>query len=150
MRFELAETVAAPPDKVFRLTTDVDRFGEWMPGFVRVEKLTPGPLKTGSRFRETRKLFGRESTEEFEATLVDAPRALELFIDGTKGTSGKGEFRFRYAFEHSGEGTLVALAGEVTKMGCIGSVFGFLFAGMFKKMIGKDMTAMKAWIEKQP
>jgi carbon monoxide dehydrogenase subunit G len=150
MRFELADTIAAPPDKVFRLTTDVDRFGEWMPGFVRVEKHTPGPLVTGSRFRETRKMFGRDSTEEFEATLVDAPRTLDLFVDGAKGTSGKGEFRFRYEFSPSGAGTRVKLAGEITKMGCVGAVFGFLFAGLFKKMIGKDLTAMKSWIEKQP
>ena len=150
MRFEIVDTIAAPPEKVFRLITDVDRFGEWMPNFVRVENLTPGPLKIGSRFRETRKVFGRDSTEEFEVTQLDPPRLLALFVDGTKGTSKKGEFRFRHEFAPAPSGTRIRLAGEITKMGCFGSVFGFLFAGMFKKLIGKDVTALKSWIERQP
>jgi carbon monoxide dehydrogenase subunit G len=151
MRFACSADVASAPDKVFRLATDIDRFGEWMPGFVRVERLTEGPTRAGSKWRETRKMFGHEATEEFEVTAIDAPRSLDLFVDGTKGSTKKGEFRFRHLFQPSpAGGTRIVLSGEVSKMGCAGSVFGFLFGGMFRKMVAKDLAALKVWIEKQP
>ena len=71
MRFDCPTTIAAPPEKVFRLATDPDRFHEWMPGFVGVERMPPGPLRVGSRWRETRRMMGHEATEEFEVTTKD-------------------------------------------------------------------------------
>lgn len=151
MRFECGTDIAASPEKVFRLSTDIDRFGEWMPGFVRVERLSEGPMKAGSKWRETRKMFGHEATEEFEVTAFEAPRSLGLFVDGSKGSTKRGEFRFRNLFQLSTSGgTRVVMSGEVSKMGCVGSVFGFFFSGMFRKIVAKDLAAMKAWIEKQP
>jgi len=151
MKFELDRTIDAPPEKVFRLATDPDRFGEWMQGLVRLERATAGPLRIGSRWRETRKVMGNEATEEFEVTALDPPRRLELFVDGAKGSNRKGEHRYAQRFEPAaGGGTRVVLSGEITKLGCVGTVFGFLFAAVFRKIIGKDLDAMKAWIEKQP
>ena len=151
MHFQIDTEVAAPPGKTFLLTTDADRFGEWMPGLVRVERLTQGPVGVGSRWRETRKYMGSEATMEFEVTGFESPRSLDIFVDGKKGDSGKGEFRFRYRFEPSGSGgTRIHVTGDVTKMGCMGAVFGFLFGWLFRKLHKKDLAAMKQWIEKQP
>jgi uncharacterized protein YndB with AHSA1/START domain len=151
LNFELATTIAAPPEKVFRLATDPDRFHEWMPGFVRVERNPPGPIKVGSRWRETRKMMGHEAAEEFEVTTLQAPRRIDLFVDGARGSMKKGEFRFHHTFEPDGSGgTRFAMSGEVEKMGCMGAVFGFMFVGMFRKMVARDLAALKTWIEKQP
>jgi hypothetical protein len=37
-------------------------------------------------------MYGKQAPEQFEVTRVVAPRALGLRVDGTKGTSGKGEY----------------------------------------------------------
>ena len=150
MRFEIDRTIAAPPEKVFRLATDPERFGEWMQGLVRLERATAGPLKSGSRWRETRKVMGSEATEEFEVTALEPPRRFDLYVDGTKGSNRKGEYRFRHRFEPAAGGTRVVMSAEITKLGWMGTVFGFLFVAIFRKIIGKDFDAMKAWIEKHP
>jgi len=150
LRMELRETVAAPPEKVFPALSDPEQVSRWMPGLVRFERLTEGPIRTGSRFREVRKMFGREAAEVFEVTMHDPPRALELFVDGRLGSSRKGEFRFRYALVPRGGSTEVVLTGEIGGMGRIAEFFGRMFAGMMKKAIAKDLARMKAFVEGAP
>ena len=152
MEFEVDVTVNAPQERVFAMLTDLDRFGEWMPNFIRVEKLTEGELAVGSEFREVRKMFGKESSEHFEVTGLEPPRRFDVYVDGTKGTSKKGEFRFTHTFERVNDGTAtkVTLSGKISDTGCMGAVFGFLFKNTFRKMIQKDLDALKAWIESQP
>jgi len=148
LTFELKETIAAPPARVFAAVVDVDRMGEWMPGFVRIERLTPGPLAKGSQFAETRKMFGHEAREVFEVTEFDPPRAMVLFVDGTKGSSRSGWYRFRHTVEPSGAGAVLTLSGEIGgASGCM-ALFGKLMCGPMKKAIAKDLAALKAWIER--
>lgn len=150
MEFRLQETVNAPREKVFELSNDLERAGEWMPNLVRIEPLPGSPRGRGARWRETRRMFGRESTEEFEVTTFEPPSRAEMHVDGAKGTTGRGEFRFRYDYEAAGPGaTLVTLSGSVTGMGCLGAVLGVFFSGMLRKAIAKDLAAMKRWIESQ-
>ena len=150
MTLEFEITVNAPKEKFFALATDVDRFGEWMQGFVRVEHLTDGPMAMGTRFREVRKMFGREAAEEFEVTRWSPPNSFELYVDGTKGASKKGEFHFLHTFEAApGGGTTMRINGEITGMGCVGVLFGWMMKSMFRKMMKKDHAALKAWVEGQ-
>ncbi len=145
--FTLTERIAAPVDAVFAALLDVDSFGRWMPGFVRLERTGSGPLAVGHRFRETRKLFGREATEEFEVTALEPGRALALFVDGTKGSSKRGEYRFRYEFAPEEGGTRMTVHAEIGGMGRVMEWIGRLFAGGMKKAIAKDHAAFKAWVE---
>jgi uncharacterized protein YndB with AHSA1/START domain len=146
--FEVRERIAAPPERVFRALVDVDRMGEWMPGFVRLERLTPGPLRRGSQVRETRKMFGHEASEVFEVTELEPPTRLALHVDGTKGSSKRGWFRFRYDLTPAAGGTDLRMTGEAGGLsGCM-SVFAWLMSGPMKKAIRKDLLAQKAWIER--
>ena len=147
--FTLSEAIDAPPDRVFAVATDLDAAAQWMPNFVGIEKLTAGPIAVGSRWRETRRMFGREATEHFEVTALVPNQSMELHIDGSKGTSGKGEYRFGYTFEPSAEGTLVTLSGEVSGMGKFMELVGRVFVGPMKKAIAKDLAAMRRYIEDQ-
>jgi uncharacterized protein YndB with AHSA1/START domain len=150
IRFELTETIAAPPERVFAIMTDIPAAAHWMPGFVRIERLTGGEFGPGTRFRETRKMYGHEATEEFEVVAMEPPRALELHVDGTKGSSKRGLYRFRYRLEPdaAGAGTRVVLAGELTGLNRLMELLGRLMAGTFKKACAKDLAAMKAYIER--
>jgi uncharacterized protein YndB with AHSA1/START domain len=144
----LREEIAAPPERVFEVLTDLDHAGKWMPNLVRIERLTGAGFRAGTRWRETRKMFGREAAEEFEVQGYEPGKSIELFIDGTKGASKKGYYRFRYNLMPIGKKTLVTLNGEIGGVGKFMEFIGRLFVGAMKKAIAKDLSAMKSYIER--
>lgn len=68
-------TIRAPIDEVWTVATDVERFPESIRGVERVELLTDGAFDEGTRWRETRRMFGREATEEMWVAEVDPGRS---------------------------------------------------------------------------
>lgn len=151
MEIRLAETIRAPIAKVYTLANDIDRAMEWLPAGVKVEKLTEGPLRVGTRYRETRKVLGRADTEVYEITVYDPPNRSEVYADGTKGTAGRGAFRFRIDFAPAGTGaTRVELTGAVTGMGCLGVILYPVIRGILRRHSVADLAGLKAWIERQP
>ena len=65
--------IAARPEKVFGYVTDVRREPEWNPQLREAEKLTPGPIGAGTRYRVR---FGRGvGTAIIENTGFDRPRS---------------------------------------------------------------------------
>lgn len=151
MKTSVSSTINAPMEKVFALVADIDRAGEWMPADARVERLTEGPLRVGSRYRETRPVMGRIDTEEYEITVFDPPNLIEVYADGRKGTAGRGEFRIQIFLDREGPGaTKVTMYGFVTRMGCLGVIAYPLIRGIMRKHLVADLAAVKAWIERQP
>ena len=147
--FDTELAIEAPPERVFSTMVGLVDADKWMKGFVGIERLTPGPPRVGSQFKETRKMMGRSATETFELTEYDPPRRFTLYVDGKKGTSGKGEFRFTYEVLPNGAGTRMRCHAEVTMPGAIANILGKLFKGLLKKVCDKDLFALKEWLEKE-
>ena len=80
VQFEVARHLTAEPERVFEALTNLDGASAWMPGLVKIEPADAAPVKVGTRWRETRRMFGHEATEDFEVTTVDAPRRLGLRV----------------------------------------------------------------------
>jgi carbon monoxide dehydrogenase subunit G len=151
LSFTSEHRIDAPPERVFEAMTNPEGFGRWMQGFVRAERITPGDFGVGTQFRETRKMFGKEATEHFEVTACEPGKRLGLKVDGTKGTTGKGEFRFDYEFEPAGAGTRVRTRAEIDMPGGLFTkIIGKLMKGAFKKACDKDLDALKAYVERGP
>jgi uncharacterized protein YndB with AHSA1/START domain len=131
---------------VFAALTDIERWKDWLPNFVAVEKLTPGPLGSGSEFRETRKMFGKQATEHFRITRVQPPERLDLVIDGSKGASRRGEYVFTYELVPERSGTNVELTGDIRMPGLWGFV-SRMMVGSFKKACHQDLEALKQHLE---
>ncbi|MFY0521668.1 hypothetical protein ACN28I_00080 [Archangium gephyra] len=55
--------MAASPERVFSALKDLDAASKWMPNLVGIEKLSPGKFGVGTKWRETRRMFGREASE---------------------------------------------------------------------------------------
>lgn len=55
-----------------------DNYGRWSPEVKRLEALTPGPLKVGSRMRQVRVDQGRRSESVFRVTAMEAPTRIEF------------------------------------------------------------------------
>lgn len=151
MEFQHTETIQAPLGRVFALTNDIDRAMEWLPPGVRIEKLTAGPTRVGSRYRETRRIMGRDDTEIYEITVLDPPKRSEVWADGTQGTAGRGLFRFRIDFAPEGAtATRVILTGSATRLGCVGLILHPVVRGVMRRHTLADVAGLKAWIERQP
>ncbi len=153
VRFSHSSTIEieAPPDRVFAAMTRPEEIRAWMPGLVALESLTSGETGVGSQWKETRKLMGHHASEVFEVSEYEAPRRLGLRVDGSKGSSRKGEYLFTYDLEPAAGGTRLTMNGEISMPGGWMTRFiGNLFRGMFKKMHEKDLAALKAHAEGRP
>jgi len=73
---EVETRIARPPADVFAALTDVEHWPAWLiaSGILRVERLDPGPLATGSRLRISQTVAGRSAVLD-GAVAVLAPGA---------------------------------------------------------------------------
>lgn len=65
--------VAASPERVWQVLTDVGGAARTLSGVSAVEVLTPEPFGVGTRWRETRKMFGKQATEEMRVAECEPP-----------------------------------------------------------------------------
>lgn len=145
-QFTSSLDVDASPEALLQTLTDFQSWSEWMPGFIDLQVLTPGPFGVGTRWRETRKMFGNEATEEFEVVAFEPPRLLDLRVDGSKGSTGKGSYMFEYRFHPQGGRTHVELNGTVDIPGFGFRLLGGLLIGTFRKACDRDMKALAAYV----
>ncbi|WP_062389977.1 SRPBCC family protein [Demequina iriomotensis] len=65
--------IAAAVERVWEVITDLDFATEVIPSILRIERLEGEGYEVGVRWRETRKMWGREETEEMWVEAADAP-----------------------------------------------------------------------------
>lgn len=147
IHFEVIRAVQVTKHKAYTGLLDLNSTKNWMQGLVKIERLDEGPLKVGSEWRETRKMFGKEATELFEVVELKEPEKIVLRCDGTKGTTGKGEFVFTYILTSKNNHTEIKLDGEINGLTGIAKFFGKMIAGTFKKACAKDLDSLKSYLE---
>jgi uncharacterized protein YndB with AHSA1/START domain len=147
--FSVEQFMDAPPDQVFDAMADLDGAKHWMPGLVSLDRLDAGALGPGSRWKETRKVFGKEAFEVFEVTEFVRPSRLGLRVDGSQGTSGRGEYLFQYYLEPENSGTHVWLDGEIRGLSGLYAFLGRLMVISFKKACAKDLQALSAYLSRR-
>lgn len=96
IQFEVERTAKVNQQDVYHALLDIDHAENWMQGLVKMQRLDEGPMKVGSEWHETRKMYGAKATEHFEVIQLDEPNKIVLRCDGTKGTTGKGEYIYVY------------------------------------------------------
>lgn len=74
----ISKSIHASPERTFEFLTDFAGAPARIRAIKRIEILTPGPIRAGTRFRETRIMFKREATEEMEVLAFDPPRSVVL------------------------------------------------------------------------
>ena len=149
IRFSTKKTFQVPKKDLYTALLDLEAAKHWMQGLVQMERLDEGPMKVGSEWKETRKMFGTKATEQFEVVELEEPDKIVLRCDGTKGTTGKGEYIYTYTISESGNLSEVTLDGEINGLTGLAKLFGKLMAGTFKKACDKDLNALKGYLEKK-
>jgi uncharacterized protein YndB with AHSA1/START domain len=111
VRAEVSIFIDAPPDRVWRMVSDITRMGEWSPITYRCEWLdgSTGPVP-GARFKGSNKMPPAKWWTICEVTESVPGKVFEFrTIDGSLnwGARNKEMTRWRYTFEAEGIGTKV-------------------------------------------
>ena len=88
-----------PVEQVFAFFMDPDKLSTWQSNLIKLEPLTEGPLRPGSRFREIRRINNKEEELEGEITTLELNKRLE-----TK-TMTKPQATVSYTFDPEQGGT---------------------------------------------
>ncbi|WP_109471548.1 SRPBCC family protein [Ornithinimicrobium cavernae] len=79
----VSRIIETTPERVWEVLTDLDRAPETLTGVTDVQRLTDGPYAVGTRWRETRTMFGKKSTEEMWVTASDPWRRSEIHAESS-------------------------------------------------------------------
>jgi uncharacterized protein YndB with AHSA1/START domain len=135
IRIEVSETVHHPREAVFAAAADTEEQLRWDRETLKsVEKLTPGQIGQGARYRGRFKGFG---IVEFEFAEFEAPRRLAVLA-----RIKPGEMRHTFTFETAGDGTRVSQVGELTP-----NLLGRLMAPMIRRMLAKRFHVIASELE---
>lgn len=77
IQHEVTVHLNRPVDQVFAFLMDTSKLSTWQSNLIKSEPLTEGPLRTGSRFREIRRIQGKESEIEGEIVALEPNKRLE-------------------------------------------------------------------------
>ncbi len=132
--------VDAPADAVWQVMTDLERSPQVVSAIGEVERLDSGDgFGVGTRWRETRQMFGREATEEMEVTAVEPGRCYTVEAD-SRGAHYTSTMRVEPVDERRSRVSMV-FAGEPD--GLVSKVFattiGKLFEGATRKALQSDL-----------
>jgi len=143
---QVSKEIHAPREKVFEVFADLPNAAERVEDIVKLEILTDGPVGLGTRWRETRRMFNREATEEMEITVFDPPNgyAAEAQSHGSRYFS---EFRF----EQQGDVTVATVSFQAKPLTFLARIMSWLMGRMMRRAVvncfEKDMDNLKAHIE---
>lgn len=135
---EVQATVAASPERVFEAATDLASLPETMSGIDSVEVLSDGPFGEGTRWRETRTLYGKQATEEMWVTGFDPPRSYVVEAE-----SHGARYRTEITFVPEGDGTRVTFTFAARPVSLVARLFS-VFSGLLLKSV---RTALQADLE---
>lgn len=143
----LTETVQAPPQRVWEVFTDLDLFEREVEGIQSVERIDGDGFQVGTKWRETRVMYGREATEVMWVTSCEAPQRYVVEAE-----SHGAHYRTEYRFTADGGGTRVTVefgaepTNTLTKL-----VSPIMFRAMKKSVaaaMGADLRALKVVAER--
>jgi uncharacterized protein YndB with AHSA1/START domain len=140
IRFANTIDIAADSKVVFGYLVDLEHVPEWNWAIDRTEKLTPGPVRVGSRYRQERSV-PRPGVETIEITSLDANRRLEI-----AGALGPFESRLSYEIEPIDGGTRVTNRVELDApipLGPLGDVLGARVRGA----VAENLAVLKGLLE---
>ena len=145
MGITLTRQIAAPVETVYTQFTDIATW-EHIDGIKKIEMLTDGPVRKGTRFKETRIMFKKEATEEFEVTTLEPNKRFTM----TSQSCGC-RFEAEHRFTPEGAGTRVDFtmnAKALTFGAKLMMPLGWLMSGSMKKCINRDFDQLQGLIER--
>ncbi|MFE3328209.1 SRPBCC family protein [Streptomyces sp. NPDC059176] len=139
--------IAAPSARVWEALTDLRGTERVLSGVQKIEVLTEGAFGVGTRWRETRRMFGKEATEELYVTACEPPERFVVEADG-HGTHYVSQFALR---ADGPETTTVRMTFSAVPpggmQGLLARVFGRLGKKVVVKAIERDLADVASAVE---
>lgn len=129
---------SAPVEVLWDLATNLPAHPEVMPGIDRVEVLTSGAFGVGTRWRETRTMFGKSASEEMQITAVEMGRSYTA-----EAHSSGMHYVTTWEFTSDGDGSEIVMtfSGEPTsRLSRIASVVIGAMTSSVEKTMRADMA----------
>ena len=139
--FNMSEWVARPPKEVFDFITTSENASKIVQSVTSLVKLTDGPVRVGTRYRETRLMGGKEQQAELE--IVEFEPTQKYAMQNV--TSGI-ETVYRYNLQPERDGTRINLVCEVKAKG-IKKLMLPLVVSILKKEDGDHLQRVKKVLE---
>lgn len=100
--------IAASPETIFALLTDVDRLPDWSTITLETHDPSPGRLKKGDTFTQTLRVLGRTFQSDWRVIELDAPRRIAYEATGPAGA----QLRMRQAVRAREAGSTITFDVE--------------------------------------
>ena len=139
--FNMSEWVARPPKEVFDFIVASENAPKIVNSVTSMVKLTEGPVRVGTRYRETRLMNGKEQQAELEIVEFEPTQkyAMQNVTSGIETT-------YRYNLQPERDGTRIDLVCEVKAKG-IKKLMLPLVASILKKEDGDHLQRVKKVLE---
>jgi hypothetical protein len=136
--------IGRPVDVVFDYVADQSNEPQYNPRMVRAEKITPGPVGKGTRFRSAVVSMGRTAEMWIECTGYDRPRLLESTTAMQQADIG-----YTLRFEPAVAGTRMRWSGRVQPKG-IFRLLGPVITWLGIRQEQRIWAALKKHLEAAP
>ena len=140
-------TINATKVEVFNAFSDLKSLANNIKAIKRIEVLTPGDVGIGTKFKETRLMFGKESSETMEITQFSPP---EYFKEEAQSNGMHYVAEWRFIDEGNKTTVSIDFSGTATTLTArlLNVLFSFMAGGM-KKAFLADMDDLKKMLEKE-
>ncbi|MFG3498781.1 SRPBCC family protein [Streptomyces sp. NPDC047928] len=136
VRVVVERRIAASAGRVWEVLTDLEGMPAVLSGVDRVEVLTEGPFAVGTRWRETRRLFGKQAAEEMRVTVCEPPSRFVVEAD-----SRGAHYVSEWVLAAGGPGsTTVRMTFTATPPGGLAGLLGRLLGGIGAKAVARTVA----------
>ncbi|MBC2904978.1 SRPBCC family protein [Streptomyces cupreus] len=137
--------IAAAQGPVWEALTDLRGMERVLSGVSKIEVLSDGGFGVGARWRETRRMFGKDATEEMWVTACEPPERYVVEAE-SRGTHYLSEWVLRAdgPVTTTVRMTFTAEAPSGGVMGILAKVLGGLGARAVSRAIAKDLDDVAA------
>jgi carbon monoxide dehydrogenase subunit G len=127
--------VNAAPARVWDLLTDVDAYETLIRGITKVEILSESPdFKVGTRWLETRRMFGGEATEEMTVTQVDPGKSYTVEAE-----SHGAHYKWVLSVEPSENGSILKMTFHAKPTGVVPGILANTIGRLFEHTTHKTL-----------
>ncbi len=144
-KLNVSVDVAATPEQAWAVYSDLAHAADRIKGIERIEIITDGPIGVGTKWRETRIMMKKETTEEMEITEWVPNSHYAVHSD-----SCGSDFTCVMRVTPADAGCTVTMDMEFkprTFMAKLMTPLGWLMTGVMKKCILGDLEDLKRHIE---
>lgn len=142
MEFSITIEVDAPPELVFEILSEVERWPEWTPTVAQVERLDQAgaPLALGSRLRIVQP---RVPPAEWTVAAMEPGRGFRL-VSRSPGATVEADHRAEPL-----EGGRSRVTLSVTFAGLLGRVVGWMMRGLNERYLSQEAAGLKRRCEER-